>query len=114
MYGKCGNMKEAYNTFNTMLEKDWVAWSAMIIGLVDEGLQYFLSMWRVHSISLSDEHFGYIFDLLGHTGHIYETEDFVSKLPQSRSSATCGVELYVFRLHGNVKLANMEHKSVLS
>jgi pentatricopeptide repeat protein len=83
-------------------------------GLVDEGLQYFLSMWRVHSISLSDEHFGYIFDLLGHTGHIYETEDFVSKLPQSRSSATCGVELYVFRLHGNVKLANMEHKSVLS
>jgi pentatricopeptide repeat protein len=33
MYAKCGNMKEAYNTFNTMLEKDWVAWSAMIMGL---------------------------------------------------------------------------------
>jgi pentatricopeptide repeat protein len=33
MYAKCGNMKEAYNTFNTMLEKDWVAWRAMIIGL---------------------------------------------------------------------------------
>jgi len=29
-------------------------------GLVDEGLQYFLSMWRAHSISLSDELFGYI------------------------------------------------------
>jgi hypothetical protein len=82
--------------------------------LVDEGLQYFLSMWRVHSISLSDEHFGYIFDLLGHTGHIDETEDFVNKLPQSPSSATWGVELYAFRLHGNVKFANMEHKSVLS
>ncbi|CAK9862417.1 unnamed protein product [Sphagnum jensenii] len=84
------------------------------VGLVDEGLQYFLSMWRVHSISLSDEHFGYIFDLLGHTEHMDETKDFVNKLPQSPSSATCGVELYAFRLHRNVKLANMEHKFVLS
>ncbi len=81
--------------------------------LVDKGLQYFLSMWRVHSISLSDEHFGYIFDLLGHTKHMDEIEDFVNKLPQS-PSATCGEELYAFRLHGNVKLGNMEHKSVLS
>ncbi len=83
-------------------------------GLVAEGLQYFLSMWRVHSISLSDEHFGYIFDLLDHTGHIDETKGFVNKLPQSRSRATWGVELYAFRPHGNVKLANVEHKSVLS
>jgi hypothetical protein len=68
----------------------------------------------VESISLSDEPFGYIFDLLGHTGHIDEIEDFVNKLSQFPSSATCGVELYAFRLHGNVKLANVDHKSVLS
>ncbi|CAK9200456.1 unnamed protein product [Sphagnum troendelagicum] len=82
-------------------------------GLVDEGLQYFLSMWRAHSISLVMS-FLVTFDLLGHTRHIDETEDFVYKLPQYPSSATWGVELYAFRLHGNVKLANMEHKSVLS
>jgi pentatricopeptide repeat protein len=145
MYAKCGSIKDAYNTFNTMPEKDLVTWSAMIVGLgqhgyarealqlfhqlisdgvkpdgvvfigvlsacshaglVDEGLQYFFSMSRVHSIPPGDEHFGCVVDLLGRAGHLDEAEDFVNKMPLSPGGATWGAVLGACRLHGNVKLA---------
>ncbi|CAK9860606.1 unnamed protein product [Sphagnum jensenii] len=145
MYAKCGSIKDAYNTFNTMPEKDLVTWSAMIVGLgqhgyarealqlfhqlisegvkpdgvvfigvlsacshaglVDEGLQYFFSMSRVHGISPGDEHFGCVVDLLGRAGHLDEAEDFVNKMPLSPGGATWGAVLGACRLHGNVKLA---------
>ncbi|XP_061344132.1 pentatricopeptide repeat-containing protein At3g22150, chloroplastic [Gastrolobium bilobum] len=88
-YGQHGMGKRALTLYDTMLRScikpDAVTFVAILsacsyAGLVDEGLQIFKSMEKVHKIKPSIEHYCCVADMLGRVGRVVEAYEFVNGL----------------------------------
>ena len=73
-------------------------------GLVEEGLQFFNSMEKVHGIRPVVEHYGCMVDLLGRAGLLDEALDIINTMPMKPNAAVWGALLGACRIHGNVEL----------
>ncbi|XP_057852522.2 pentatricopeptide repeat-containing protein At4g02750 isoform X2 [Cryptomeria japonica] len=76
-------------------------------GLVDEGLQYFISMDRDHGVPRRAEHYACIIDLLGRAGCLEEANKFVCKATCEPNSSMWGALLGASRIHGNIELGKL-------
>jgi pentatricopeptide repeat protein len=73
-------------------------------GLVNEGWQFFHSMYRYYHIKPDADHYACMVDLLSRAGCLDEAYDFIKKMPMKPSASAWGALLAACRIHGNVEL----------
>ncbi|KAH8973883.1 hypothetical protein BDL97_01G071100, partial [Sphagnum fallax] len=120
---KCGSMEDASRMFNKMASHNVVTWIAMLnayammacshAGLVDEGLQYFSLMASDYNISVNQEHYACMVDILGCSGLLGEAEDLIKTMPCEPNAAVWMALLGGCRVHGDVEKAEQILKKVL-
>ncbi|CAN6446183.1 unnamed protein product [Victoria cruziana] len=76
-------------------------------GLVDEGLQYFLSMDAVHGIHPSPDHYVCMVDLLGRAGRLEEAYKLIRSMPMTPHSGVWGALLLACNIHRNIRLGEI-------
>ncbi|KAH0457376.1 hypothetical protein IEQ34_012691 [Dendrobium chrysotoxum] len=74
-------------------------------GLIDEGLKYFDSMSRDHSVERVAEHYACVVDLLGRAGRLEEAYKLVTEMPIKVNAGVWGALLGACRMHGNPDIA---------
>lgn len=74
-------------------------------GLVDEGLNYLISMKHVYGLEPRVEHYGCVVDLLGRAGLLTEADELINSMPIEPNAAVWGALLGACKKHGNVELA---------
>eukprot|EP01018_Ginkgo_biloba_P001960 Gb_38297 [translate_table: standard] len=91
-------MKPTYITFIGVL------FACSNVGLVDKGRHYFDVMSQDYCIIPTIEHYTCMVDLLGRAGHLYEAENFISKMPFEPGAVVWRTLLVACRVHGNMEL----------
>ncbi|XP_031478327.1 pentatricopeptide repeat-containing protein At4g22760 [Nymphaea colorata] len=76
-------------------------------GLVDEGLQYFLSMSAVYGLHPSADHYVCMVDLLGRAGRLDEAYELIRSMPMTPHTGVWGALLLACNIHCNVKLGEI-------
>ncbi|XP_062000775.1 pentatricopeptide repeat-containing protein At2g22410, mitochondrial-like [Rosa rugosa] len=76
-------------------------------GLVDEGLEYFESMEKVHGIMPEMKHYGCIVDLLSRSGKVEEAYEFMKNMPIVPDVVVWRILLGACQVHGNLALAEI-------
>ncbi|KAL9239422.1 hypothetical protein vseg_013746 [Gypsophila vaccaria] len=76
MYGKCGSMNDAYDTFNTMAERNLTSWDNMIVwytrnGLGEEAIDMFTT-FKEAGLKPDGQMFCSVFDACGVVGDVSE------------------------------------------
>ncbi|KAF9587099.1 hypothetical protein IFM89_039682 [Coptis chinensis] len=82
-------------------------------GLVDEGVQYFESMKKVHRIEPRMKHYGCIVDLLSRSGFLDRAYEFITSIPITPDAIVWRILLSACKVHGNVILAEIALKKLL-
>ncbi|XP_058742740.1 pentatricopeptide repeat-containing protein At3g22150, chloroplastic [Vicia villosa] len=123
-YGQHGMGKRALTLYDSMLRSgikpDGVTFVAILSacnysGLVDEGLQIFESMEKVHKIKPSMEHFCCVADMLGRVGRVVEAYEFVKGLGEDGNSMEIwGSILGSCKNHGHFELGKVVAKKLLN
>ncbi|CAN1267647.1 Pentatricopeptide repeat-containing protein At2g13600, partial [Linum perenne] len=89
-YAHHGLGSEAILLFKHMLEQRIVPNGATFVGclaacvhagLIDEGMEIFLSMDKAYGVTPTLEHYTCVVDLLGRSGRVLEAEKFVKEIP---------------------------------
>ncbi|KAI5067616.1 hypothetical protein GOP47_0018144 [Adiantum capillus-veneris] len=144
MYGKLGNMADAFCVFNSLSERGIVVWNALIagyarhgqmeavscmlkdmskegkhpneitflivltlyshLGLVEEGQDYFKSMWEKSIINVSTRHLNCMIDLLSRTGQLDEAAAMLGGLQSQEDSVAWRTILSSCRNWNNLEL----------
>ncbi|GMG99540.1 hypothetical protein Nepgr_001380 [Nepenthes gracilis] len=73
-------------------------------GLVEKGLEIFMSMQNLYGIEPGIEHYGCLMDLLGRAGLLKEAEEVVKGMPVEPDAYVLGALLNACRVHGNVEM----------
>lgn len=112
-YGIHGNAEEVLKMFHEMQRKnispDAMTFTSVLsacshCGLVEEGLHIFKVMNAEHHVSLSDEHYNCMVDLLGRAGQLDQAYDLVKHSPlKDKTSALCAL-LGACKIHKNMEL----------
>ncbi|KAL4584053.1 hypothetical protein LXL04_008643 [Taraxacum kok-saghyz] len=115
MYAKSGNINQARQVFDKMLQRDVISWSTMIVGLANHacahsgfleiGLKYFNSMKTDYNLNPGIQHYGCLVDLLGRTSCITRAFELVKTMPMKPDSAIWGSLLSSCRTKGNLEMA---------
>ncbi|CAK8539047.1 unnamed protein product [Lathyrus sativus] len=123
-YGQHGMGKRALTLYDSMLRSgikpDAVTLVAILSacnysGLVDEGLQIFESMEKVHKIKPSSEHYCCVADILGRVGRVVEAYEFVKGLGEDGNSMEIwGSILGSCKNHGHFELGKVVAKKLLN
>lgn len=88
-YTQYGHVEEAFQFFSKMLEAsvkpDEVTFVGILsvcsrVGMVNEGLQHFLSVRDIYGLTPTTEHYGCMIDLFGRAGLLEEGEEFIVKM----------------------------------
>ncbi|KAI0527472.1 hypothetical protein KFK09_003073 [Dendrobium nobile] len=84
MYSKCGNIQEAFLVFDSIPNKDVVAWNSMIIGYAMHGqsreaLRYFSEMQKT-GVQPTDITFIGVLNACSHAGLVTEGREFFSSM----------------------------------
>lgn len=117
-----GRGEEAIHLFKRMLvsgeKPDHVTMIGVLFGcshagLIDDGLQYFLSMIKEHGLVPSRDHYTCLVDMLGRAGCLNEAEEFVKEMPEEPDSILLGSLLAACRAHGNLKMAEWGFERLL-
>ncbi|MCL7030176.1 hypothetical protein MKW94_004585 [Papaver nudicaule] len=74
-------------------------------GLVDEGLQLYETMKKVHKISPRIEHYGCMVDLLSRAGRLEDALRVIESMAMKPNEVVLGSLLAACRNHGDVRLA---------
>ncbi|PIA43756.1 hypothetical protein AQUCO_01800067v1 [Aquilegia coerulea] len=82
-------------------------------GLVDEGLQYFESIEKVHQIQPTMKHYGCVVDMLSRSGLLDKAYDFILSIPVRPDAILWRILLSACKLHENVVLAETALKKLL-
>ncbi|XP_020570729.1 pentatricopeptide repeat-containing protein At4g02750-like [Phalaenopsis equestris] len=75
-------------------------------GLIDEGLKYFDSMRKDHSVEPVAEHYACVVDLLGRAGRLEEAHKLVTQMAVKPNAGVWGALLGACRMHGNPDMAS--------
>jgi pentatricopeptide repeat protein len=109
-----GYVEEALQFFSLMQKEgfkpDGISFTGALTacshaGLVDEGLQFFDDMKRVHRITPRIEHYGCIVDLYSRAGRLEDALNVIENMPMKPNEVVLGSLLAACRTHGNVSLA---------
>ncbi|CAN6444366.1 unnamed protein product [Victoria cruziana] len=105
---------EAITLFDQMLEEDVVKPNQVTFvgvlsacshcGLVEKGMNYFISMKETYCITPTLEHYTCIVDLLGRLGYLNEAEQFISNMPIRADAVVWGALLSGCRFYSNVEM----------
>ncbi|OIW16454.1 hypothetical protein TanjilG_19170 [Lupinus angustifolius] len=122
-YGQHGMGKRALILFDSMLRSgvkpDAVTFVAILsacsyTGLVDEGLQIFESMEKIHKIKPSVEHYCCVADMLGRVGRVVEAYEFVKGLGGDANAVEIwGSLLGACKNHGHYELGKVIAEKLL-
>lgn len=108
-YGTHGYGKEAIALFDEMvgsgIRPDRIVFMAVLsacshAGLVDEGLSYFKSMTADYKITLDQEIYGCVVDLLGRGGRVQEAYELIESMPFKPDESVWGAFLGACKAHG--------------
>ncbi|CAL5190886.1 unnamed protein product [Lathyrus oleraceus] len=123
-YGQHGMGKRALTLYDSMLRSgikpDAITFVAILSacnysGLVDEGLQIFESMEKVHKIKPLIEHYCCVADMLGRVGRVVEAYEFVKGLGEDGNSMEIwGSILGSCKNHGHFELGKVVAKKLLN
>ncbi|CAK9182638.1 unnamed protein product [Ilex paraguariensis] len=111
MHGRGERALELFREMYRMgIEPDGVTFVGVLtacchVGLLDEGMNLFLEMFRVYHIKPQTEHYGCMVDLLGRSGLISEAEKFIKSMLVEPDAFVWGALLGACRIHGKVELA---------
>ncbi|XP_008453700.2 pentatricopeptide repeat-containing protein At1g09190 [Cucumis melo] len=83
-------------------------------GLLEKGRELFSSMAEDYEIQPKLEHFGCMVDLLGRGGCVEEAHNLIKSMPMQPNATLWGALLGACRTHGNLKLAEMAVKELIS
>ena len=83
------------------------------VGFVNEGLEYFESMEKVHGLVPEMKHYGCVVDLLSRSGNIDKAYEFIKKMPVAPDVVVWRILLSACKLHGNVALAEIVTRKLL-
>ncbi|CAI9105504.1 OLC1v1004435C1 [Oldenlandia corymbosa var. corymbosa] len=109
-----GEAKDSVEHFKSMrnegFEPDSVSFTGVLTacshaGLVQQGLDLFSDMIRVHKISPRVEHFGCIVDLFGRAGMLEDAMRVIESMPMIPNEIILGSLFSACRNRGDVKLA---------
>ncbi|OVA13506.1 Pentatricopeptide repeat [Macleaya cordata] len=73
-------------------------------GRVEEGLQYYNSMNRVHGMKPGSEHYACMVDMLGRAGRLDEAKMFIESMPADPDPSVWGALLGACRKYGNLEM----------
>lgn len=123
-YGQHGMGKRALTLYDSMLRSgikpDAVTFVAILsacnyTGLVDEGLQIFESMEKIHKIKPTIEHYCCVADMLGRVGKVVEAYEFVKGLGEvGNTMEIWGSLLGACKNHGHFELGKVVAKKLLN
>ncbi|XP_006643820.1 pentatricopeptide repeat-containing protein At2g29760, chloroplastic-like [Oryza brachyantha] len=117
-----GRAKEAINTFYRMLRAlqapDEVTFIGVLTacthaGLVDKGLEFFLSMTETYKIPPTVVHYGCLIDVLGRAGKLKEALDKIEEMPMKPNSTIWATLLAACRIHGNSEIGELAAEHLL-
>ncbi|GAB2265278.1 hypothetical protein Dimus_000345 [Dionaea muscipula] len=77
------------------------------VGLVDKGLEYFVSMEKVHGLVPQMKHYGCVVDLLCRSGKLDRAYQFIRTMPMPADAVLWRILLGACKLHGDVVLAEI-------
>lgn len=83
-------------------------------GLLEKGREIFSSMMHKYKIVPKLEHFGCMVDLLGRSGLVEEAHNLIKSMPMQPNATLWGALLGACRTHGNLKLAELAVKELIS
>ncbi|KAF0928120.1 hypothetical protein E2562_037945 [Oryza meyeriana var. granulata] len=108
MYEKCGEIVEAQRVFDSITDKDVVAWNAMITGYAQNGMSNeaisLFHCMRKAGIIPKIEHYSCMVDLLARSGHLEEAWDFIEKIPDKVDAVMLGALLAACQKCKNVEI----------
>lgn len=122
-YAANGRAKQAINVFDQMrnvgFKPDNITFVSLLTacshgGLISEGREYFDNMERSYGIKPQREHYACMVDLLGRTGLLEEAYKLITNMPMQPCEAAWGALLNACRMHGNVELARLSARNLLS
>lgn len=117
-----GHVEEALKFFDRMkmegFKPDGVSFTGALTacshaGLVDQGLQFFDEMQRIHKISPRIEHYGCLVDLYSRAGRLEDAMTVIKNMPMKPNEVVLGSLLAACRNCGDVGLAEMLMKYLL-
>lgn len=82
-------------------------------GLVDEGRQFFYSMWEEYGIKPDVKHYTCMVDLLGRAGRLDEAFDLTDSMTVEKDEGLWGALLGACRIHGSIGMAEKAAKCLL-
>ncbi|KAK9108933.1 hypothetical protein Sjap_016993 [Stephania japonica] len=83
-----------------------VFYACSVVGDIYEGIAHFESMSKVYGITPSMEHYVKAVDMLGSTGYLVETMEFIEKMPVEPSVEVWETMMNLCRVHGNTELGD--------
>ncbi|KAL4575746.1 hypothetical protein LXL04_011831 [Taraxacum kok-saghyz] len=82
------------------------------VGMVDEGLKHFKSMYHDHKINPKTEHYACVVDLLGRSGFLEKALDFINSMPFKADALVWRTLLAACQVHGNTKLGKLAARMI--
>lgn len=121
-YGYHGQGRKALDLFPTMLNSGIlpnkitmvsILYACSHAGLVEEGLQFFSSMWEDYSVKPDVKHYTCVIDLLGRAGRLYEALKLIENMTVEKDEELWGAFLGACSTHKHVVLAEKAATSLL-
>ncbi|XP_059670413.1 pentatricopeptide repeat-containing protein At5g39350 [Cornus florida] len=118
-YGKHGHGEVAVSLFNRMVQSgvkpNDVTFTSVLhacshAGLVDEGVNLFNYMLKVHKMSPCADHYTCLVDLLGRAGRLEEAYELINTMPFKANHAIWGALLGACVKHENIELGEVAAK----
>ncbi|OVA10018.1 Pentatricopeptide repeat [Macleaya cordata] len=121
-YGYHGYGRKALELFPLMLQNgvtpNRISFVSLLYacshsGLVDEGCEFFHSMWDKYYVRPDVKHYTCMVDLLGRAGRLNEAMELIEGMTVEKDDGLWGALLGACRIHGNIELAEKAAKSLL-
>ncbi|RWW80625.1 hypothetical protein BHE74_00011023, partial [Ensete ventricosum] len=81
-------------------------------GLVDKGLEYWESMFRVYGMERRADHYGCVVDMLGRAGRIKQAYEMIQSMPMGPHPGALGALLAACRTYANIEIAESVAKEL--
>nr|XP_043634026.1 pentatricopeptide repeat-containing protein At3g49170, chloroplastic [Erigeron canadensis] len=120
-FAKHGLARNALEMFDQMLsagvKPNEVTYIAVLsacshVGMIDQGLKHFNSMYHEHKIIPKMEHYACVVDLFGRSGSLEKAIDFINSMPFKADALVWRTLLGACQVHGNTELGKLSAKMI--